>query len=297
MDIPAPSVAALQRRVKRERLMRKEIEKMLEDKTRELFIALEAVQDQQLALTRLSAGVAHEINNALNFVRGNGQHLERYIQVFEEVIDAYREAVAPDAEAATRLADLEAQRNVSFIRSDLPKLLQAIHTGVTRASDIVRDLGAFTRPEDGEMELSSIERPIEMALTLSANALKRKVTVHKDYGAPPPVRCHVGQLCQVFLNLLLNAAHAMEEAGEIHIRSHFEEDRVLASFRDTGAGMSPENQRRVFDPFFTTKAPGEGTGLGLMVSRRIIEEHGGEIWCESTLGEGTTFHICLPIEP
>ena len=232
-----PSLDTVRRRLERERKIRKQLEKMLEDKTRELFVALESLQDQKLALNRLSAGVAHEINNALNFVRGNTQHLERYVGVFEDVIEAYRQAVADREDVAKELAEFESSQGLDFIRKDLPKLLAAIHTGVARASDIVHDLGAFSRPSGEDMELTSVERPIDMALTLSTNTLKRKVTVHKEYDCAEPVRCHVGQLCQVFLNLFINAADAIDTKGDIFIKTRLVDDQVEIEVRDTGAGM------------------------------------------------------------
>lgn len=198
------SLELLRRRLDRERKIRKRLDEMIEDKTRELFMAMESLQDQKQALSRLSAGVAHEINNALNFVRCNAQHVERYVSVFEIVLDAYRGGVAQDPDKVRVLGEFESSQGLDFIRSDLPKLLAAVHTGVARAADIVRELGAFSRPAGESMELISVQRPIDMALTFSTNSLKRKVTVHTDYQQADPVLCHVGQLCQVLLNMFIN---------------------------------------------------------------------------------------------
>ncbi|MGH7336032.1 MAG: diguanylate cyclase [Myxococcota bacterium] len=294
-------IARLERGIAREQKLREDTERLLEDKSRELYLAAERFKEQQAvlvhseklsALGRMSAGVAHEINNALNFMRGNLQHLPRYVTVYQELLSAYRAALSP--EALTRLTALEDQKRLPFIQRDLPKLLGAMSTGVERAAIIVRDLGIFSRADDHGPEPTDLKQPMEVALTLAANRLKRNITVHKDYGDVPPVRCHGGQMSQVFLNILVNAGDAMEQ-GDIHITFRHAGERVSVAIQDNGPGITPENRRQLFEPFFTTKPPGQGTGLGLYMCLKIAREHGGDLQCQSEVGRGATFTLTLPV--
>jgi len=296
-------IARLERGLVREHKLREDTERLLEDKSRELYLAAERLKEQQAALVhseklsalgRMSAGVAHEINNALNFMRGNVQHLPRYVTVYEELLSAYRAALAASPDALTRLTALEDQKRLPFIQRDLPKLLGAMSTGVERATTIVRDLGIFSRADDHGPEPTDLKQPMEVALTLAANRLKRKITVHRDYGDVPPVPCHAGRMSQVFLNILVNAGDAMEQ-GDIHITFGRDGDRVTVAIQDNGPGITPENRRHLFEPFFTTKPPGQGTGLGLYMGLKIAKEHGGDLQCHSEVGRGTTFTLTLPV--
>ena len=318
--VPAPRDMTPERRIElrdralaRERALREKSERLLEDRTRELFLANEQLREQHAvlvqtevlvetekmsALGRMSAGVAHEINNALNFMRGNSQILPRYIGTYQELLQAYqREAeAAMSPEALERLRALEHGKRLAFVAQDLPKLLNSISVGLERATSIVRDLGAFSRSDDSEMELVDLRRPMEIGLTLAANRLKNKAAVVREYGETGPrARCHPGKISQVYLNLLLNAADAVPPGGQVRVGLAQREGRAVATFADNGPGIAAEHQRRLFEPFFTTKPPGEGTGLGLFMCKKIVEEHGGEIRCESEPGKGTIFRVSLPL--
>ena len=311
---PERRIELRERALARERALREEAERLLEDRTRELYLANEQLIEQQAvliqtevlvqtekmsALGRMSAGVAHEVNNALNFMRGNSQILPKYIGVYQELLGAYqREAgAAMTPEALERLRGLERATRVAFIAQDLPKLLNSIGIGLERATSIVRDLGAFSRSDDStEMEEVDLRRPMEIGLTLAANRLKNKAEVVREYGETGPrARCHPGKISQVYLNLLLNAADAVLPGGHIRIELAPRDGRAVATIADDGPGIDPDHQRRLFEPFFTTKPAGEGTGLGLFMCKKIIEEHGGEIRCESEPGKGTTFRVSLPL--
>jgi two-component system NtrC family sensor kinase len=285
------------RALDRERALRTELEQLLEDKTRELYLAAEREREQQRslvaseklsALGRMAAGVAHEINNALNIVRGNLPHLESYVEAYRALLAAHRSS-APD------IAALEDELRIEFIERDLPKLMAAMTIGVERATQIVHDMAVFSRGDEGMgFERVSIDEPLTVALTLAAARIGRGVTVHVDEPATPPIDCHSGRLSQVLLNLLINASDAIGDRGEIFVTRALEGDRVVVSVRDTGGGVPAELADRLFEPFFTTKPVGSGTGLGLFVSKQIVEEHGGSIGFRSS-PSGTTFVVSLPI--
>jgi signal transduction histidine kinase len=298
-------IARLQRAILRERGLRQEVEALLEEKTRNLYLTNQQLMEQQAAriqaeklsaLGRLSAGLAHEINNALNFIRGNLHHLNLYVKTYADLLEAYQKAVSGDPERARELQALEREKRLAYVKKDLPKVLSSMTVGTDRATAIVRDMDVFAKPEDAiAVEAIELKDPMELALVMASGRLKYKVTVTRDYGEPPRVRCHPGKVSQVFLNLLLNAADSIEEKGEIHLCFKVEGPRVIASIRDTGAGIPEASRDKVFEPFYTTKGPGKGTGLGLHMCRTIIKEHGGDIWFESEPGRGTTFFVALAI--
>lgn len=296
-------VIRLERALARERTLRAELEALVENRTRELYLALEEVQrragqehiERLTTLGGIAAGIAHEINNALNFVRGNVQHLERYTRAYDQALEAYREAVAIDPEKAKLLSAKEASLRIPLIQKDLPKLLGAVSTGVNRATTIVRDLGVFSRSESSDEAIVTFHEPLEIAMTLAASRLKRRRVVHDGASEPPLVVGNAGRISQILLNLLLNASDATEpDTGEIHTGFIVDPDKVTMYVRDNGAGIPDHVGARIFDPFFTTKEPGKGTGMGLFVSLKIAREHGGDLSFSSKPGEGTTFRLSLP---
>ncbi|MCK9297291.1 MAG: HAMP domain-containing histidine kinase, partial [Desulfobulbaceae bacterium] len=154
----------------------------------------------------------------------------------------------------------------------------------------------FSRKDQNTSSLASINDCLENALTVAWNELKYKATVEKDYGDLPLIRCYPNQLSQVFMNLLVNAAHAIASQGIIRIRTFTENGLIIISISDTGSGISPENKQKIFTPFFTTKEAGVGTGLGLSIVTEIVARHGGEIAVESEVGQGSTFTISIPVQ-
>ena len=186
--------------------------------------------------------------------------------------------------------------DLDYIRQDTPKLIKDTYEGAERIKRIVADLKDFTHPARNIVKQSDINKEIEKALSIVANELKHHCVVDKEFSELPLVSCNPQELQQVFINILMNAAQAMDEFGEITIRTETDNDTVLVQIEDTGQGIAKEDLDRIFDPFFTTKDIGRGTGLGLSVSYGIIQKHHGTITVDSTPGTGTTFTITLPVE-
>jgi signal transduction histidine kinase len=174
-------------------------------------------------------------------------------------------------------------------------MTQGIREGAERARKIVRDLRVFARSQDDVWQPVDLHEEIESSLTLLSHLLKDRVTVHRKLGDLPPVECIRSAIDQVFLNLLANAAQAIDGPGDITIETRRDGDAVVVSIADTGSGIAPDVAGRIFDPFFTTKPVGEGTGLGLSISYEIVKKHGGEIRAESPPGGGAVFTVRLPV--
>ncbi|MFN4341058.1 MAG: bacteriohemerythrin [Azonexus sp.] len=266
----------------------------------ELLARVEEAQQQLLqsekmaAIGQLAAGVAHEINNPVGFVNSNLGTLKTYIGQLFAVIDAYESAAnggdPGQIAAARQKADLD------FLREDLPALLAESQEGLGRVTKIVQDLKDFSRVDQAEYQLADLNRALESTLNVVWNELKYKADVVRELGDIPEVECIPAQINQVFMNLLVNAAQAIETRGRITVRSGTENGHVWFEVADTGKGMSPEVCKRVFEPFFTTKPVGQGTGLGLSISYDIIvKKHHGRFDVSSTPGEGTTFRLWLPL--
>jgi len=264
---------------------------------------LETTQNQLLqseklaAIGLLAAGVAHEINNPVGFVNSNLGTLRGYVESLLGLIDGYEaaETILP-GETRARLAGLKERADLEYLRSDIVALVDESREGLERVTRIVQDLKEFSRADTGVWELADLNKGIESTLNVVWNELKYKAEVVKEYGELPSIMCLPTQLNQVFMNLLVNAAQAIQDKGVITIRSGSEEDGVWVEVRDTGCGMPEEVQRRVFEPFFTTKPVGKGTGLGLSLAYGIVQKHNGRIDLESAPGQGTTFRVWLPRE-
>ncbi|MFH1491673.1 MAG: ATP-binding protein, partial [Pseudomonadota bacterium] len=197
---------------------------------------------------------------------------------------------------AGRIKALETESDIDFILQDMPGLIHESLDGIERIKKIVMDLKDFAHPGKKERVYADINRNLDSTLNIVWNELKYKVTVTKEYGDIPEVKCHPQQLNQVFMNLLVNAAQAIEDKGEIGIKTGRHNGGVSIQIRDTGKGIPKENLSRIFDPFFTTKDIGKGTGLGLNLAYNIIKEHRGSIEVESEAGRGTTFSIMIPLD-
>ncbi len=286
---------------------RKEAEQALEQRNVELEASNEKLAGAQTQLLQsekmasvgqLAAGVAHEINNPIGYVRSNLTSLTQYWQKISSVLEAYDqlEAALPVVTPEWKAVQALKQRvELDYVRHDIVSLLAESVEGVTRVEKIVRDLRDFSHVDQAEWMTADIHECIDSTLNVVWHELKYKGEVVKHYGDLPLVQCLPFQLKQVFMNLLVNAAHAIERQGIITIRTEREHADVRISFTDTGKGIEPAILKRIFDPFFTTKAIGVGTGLGLSVSYGIIQKHGGTIEVASEVGKGTTFTIRLPI--
>ena len=272
------------------------------DEQRRLLRALEEthvqlLQSEKLAsIGQLAAGVAHEINNPVGFISANLNTLKTWVRSLLDVIAAH-EAALPQLEPAQRdaLAAMGRAADLDYVRDEIATLIDESIDGALRVRRIVQDLRDFSRPGSGEWCVADIHAGLESTLNVVHNELKYKADIVREYGDLPPVECLPSQLNQVFMNLLVNAAHAIPERGVITIRTSSDDEHVSIAISDTGTGMTPDIVRRIFDPFFTTKPVGQGTGLGLSVSHGIVERHRGTIDVTSEPGRGTTFRIRLPI--
>ena len=256
--------------------------------------------EKMAAIGQLAAGVAHEINNPVGFVKANLGPLEEYLTGLLQLVDAYRLVAKrcppddPALYAANRIAD---RFELDYVRTDSVALIAESKDGLERIRRIVRDLKDFSHVDDAEWKFIDIHACLESTLNVVWNELKYKVTLVKDYSGLPEITCLPSQLSQVFMNILINAAQAISDHGTITLRTGLEANSIWVEIEDTGAGIAPEHLSRIFEPFFTTKPVGSGTGLGMAVSYGIIQKHDGRIDVRSEVGHGTTFRIKLPIHP
>ena len=257
----------------------------------------------------LAAGVAHEINNPISFVNGNLMALKKYSVRISDILSIYGEMERSMEQGMTdKIPSLREEAKavkekykLDFIMEDMVNLVEESLEGTGRVSDIVKDLNIFSRVDSAEPEHMDLNEAMDKTLNIIWNELKYKVTIIKDYGALPAIKCFPQKISQVFMNILMNAAQAIEEKGTIEIETrHIEigrradDRRVEIRISDTGKGIPAKELSKIFDPFFTTRPVGEGTGLGLSIAYDIIDAHYGEIKVESEEGTGTTFIVSLP---
>jgi signal transduction histidine kinase len=243
---------------------------------------------------QLVAGVAHELNNPIGFVFSNVSTLDDFVRRLRAMLDVYRAVPLPDAEAGRVRARWDALK-VDYALTYVDSMIQGIREGAERARKIVRDLRVFARTQDEVWQTVDLHEELESSLTLLNHLLKDRVQVHRKFGDLPDVECIRSQIDQVFLNLLANAAQAIEGPGAITIETRRDGPTAVIAIADTGSGIPPEIMGRLFDPFFTTKPVGEGTGLGLSISYEIVKKHGGEIRAESPAGGGAVFTVRIPL--
>ncbi|MBI4938045.1 MAG: PAS-domain containing protein [Nitrosomonadales bacterium] len=259
------------------------------------------LQSEKMAsIGQLAAGVAHEINNPIGYVSSNLGSLGQYVEKLIGVMEAYERAEPYLSTSLLReeLRLLKQETDWEYLRQDARDLLRESAEGVMRVKKIVQDLKDFSHVDQAEWQCVDLHKGIDSTLNIVRNEIKYSAEVAKEYGAIPPVECMASQLNQVFMNMLINASHAIGEGnhGKITIRTGAENDMVWVEFADTGKGIAPENLKRIFDPFFTTKPVGKGTGLGLSLSFGIIEKHHGRIEVQSEMGKGATFRVWLPVK-
>lgn len=299
------------------------LEHRVEERTQELQTALNHVKQAQLQLVQaekmsslgqLVAGIAHEINNPVNFIHGNLAHANQYSQDLLALMELYRAQLPlPTPEIQAKEADID----LEFLREDLPRLLSSMRLGADRIREIVQSLRNFSRLDEAAIKEVDIHEGLDSTLMILQNRLKAKsdhpaIQVIKEYGTLPLVECYAGQLNQVFMNILSNAIDALEERdtqrlpaemaahpSTITIRTEpIGSTRIAIRITDNGPGMTAEVQHRLFNPFFTTKPVGKGTGMGMSISYQIItERHGGTLECISQPGQGAEFVIEIPARP
>jgi hemerythrin-like metal-binding protein/PAS domain S-box-containing protein len=258
------------------------------------------IQSEKMAsIGQLAAGVAHEINNPLGYIYSNLNNMKRYLQDLIKAADMaetlLRQLPADQAEVQA-FNQFKKTIDLEFLKQDAVDLVDESLEGASRARKIVQDLRDFSRIDKQERALFDLEAGMDATLNIVNNELKYKAEIIKEYAGLKPFECVGAQLNQVFMNLLVNAAQAIEEFGKIIIRTGYQSpDWLWVEVEDTGQGMSEATKARIFDPFFTTKPVGKGTGLGLSLSYKIIRDHQGRIEVDSTPGQGTRFRIYFPV--
>jgi two-component system NtrC family sensor kinase len=288
-----------QRRLEAETALRQRNEELLQINRSLQEAQSQLLQAEKMAsIGQLAAGVAHEINNPIGYVQSNLGALDGYLREIFIYLDAYAQgesSLPPGCEALAVLQRLRHEIDLPFVREDLTQLMAESREGITRVKDIVDNLKDFSRPGDDSWQLADLHRGLDSTLKIVSNEIKYKAEVVKEYGPAAEVECLPSQLNQVFMNLLVNAAHAIEERGRITIRTGVVDSQAWVEVADTGCGIAPENLGRLFDPFFTTKPVGKGTGLGLSLAYSIVQRHKGRIEVRSERGAGSAFRVWLPL--
>lgn len=257
------------------------------------------IQSEKLAsIGQLAAGVAHEINNPIGYVHSNLGTLADYSRHLLTLIGTYEEALRSPGPAATaEIAELRRRFDIDFVVDDLPALLSESREGIERVRKIVQDLKDFSRSDRGDgWVVADIHRGLDSTLNIVWNEIKYKGQIVKSFGDLPAIECLPSELNQVFMNILMNAAQAINDQGIITISTGSDGGHVWVAIGDDGEGIPETNLSRIFDPFFTTKPVGKGTGLGLAISYGIVAKHNGRIDVTSTPGQGSMFRIVLPVK-
>jgi PAS domain S-box-containing protein len=305
VSISADITAKLEAERKRQELAER-LESTIRERDR-VEIDLRLAQKLE-SVGRLAAGVAHEINTPIQYVGDSAQFLSSAYTDYYTALQAYRQSLqdiangTPVADAQRQMAQIEQTCDVEFLSAEIPKAVERTLEGIERVAKIVRAMKEFSHPDQSAQGPADINHAIESTLTVAKNEYKYVATVTTDFGPLPPVTCNIDQLNQVFLNLIVNSAHAIEAVhkqsgtGRIAITTRQVGDHVELVFADNGCGIPQEHLDKVFDPFFTTKEVGKGTGQGLAITRSIIvDKHKGTVNVVSTIGQGAQFTLRLPI--
>ncbi|MBI5905811.1 MAG: PAS domain-containing protein [Deltaproteobacteria bacterium] len=254
-------------------------------------------QEKMASIGQLAAGVAHEINNPIGFINSNLGTLGKYLSRLSEFLFEQTACIGAGAPAATvdALRQKREQLKIDYILKDLDDLVRESLEGAERVRSIVADLKSFSRVDESDFKMADLNECLRSTINIVWNEIKYKATMKKDLGEIPRTRCNPQQMNQVFMNLLVNAAHAIENRGEITVRSWVSDGSIGVCVEDTGRGIPKENLERIFEPFFTTKEVGKGTGLGLSITYDIVKKHRGDISVRSEPGKGTSFTVRIPV--
>ncbi|MGV1099512.1 sensor histidine kinase [Thiovibrio sp. JS02] len=252
--------------------------------------------EKMASIGQLAAGIAHEINNPIGFIASNLGSLKKYIARILEFVEILASREGQGDNALETLAQKRKELKIDFILEDVKSLIDDSLEGTERVKKIVQDLKSFSRADQDLVKYDSVNDILESTIGMVWNEIKYKATLHREFAEVPRTKCNPQQLSQVFVNLLMNAAQAIEERGEITVKTWADDASVFASVSDTGCGIAENVLPRLFDPFFTTKEVGKGTGLGLSIAYDIItKKHHGEIDVRSTPGMGSVFTVRIPI--
>jgi len=283
-----------------ERLLLKKTNTQLEQAYNELKQTQSQIvqQEKMASIGQLAAGVAHEINNPMGFISSNLASLDNYLEKLTRFLTSQDMLLTglQDEQALRELQDKRKNLKIDYLLKDIPDLITESRDGADRVRVIVQNLKNFSRLDGNEICPTSINGCLDSTLNIIHNELKYKAEIIKEYGEDlPPVKAFPQQLNQVFMNILVNAAQAIEKKGVITIRTWLEKNYIRVSISYTGCGIPQQNLSRIFDPFFTTKEVGKGTGLGMSITYDIIKKHDGTIFVESGAGCGSTFTVSLPV--
>lgn len=285
----------------------------LKESNEELNVTLENLKQAQsqlvesekmASLGQLTAGIAHEINNPINFVTSNVTPLKRDVDILLDVVNDIEQVALSESdlpEKKKQIEDLKEENDFDYLKTEIAHLLKGIHEGASRTAEIVKGLRIFSRVDEDDLKLADVTAGIDSTLVVINNLLTNKIKIIKEFEDLPMIECYPGKLNQVFLNILSNAVHAINKKfgdkpeGIITIKTYHNNDYVFIKIDDNGTGMDETVRRKIFDPFFTTKEVGEGTGLGMSIAYNTVHKHKGEIHVSSVPGEGTEFIIQLPI--
>lgn len=259
--------------------------------------------EKMASLGQLTAGIAHEINNPINFVTSNVNPLKRDIDILLQTIDTIETVAlssASQVDKQQQIDDLKEEIDFDYLKMEIGHLIKGIHEGASRTAEIVKGLRIFSRLDEDDLKKANINEGLDSTIVIVNNLLTNRIKLHKDYSDIPEIECYPGKLNQVFLNIISNAIHAIkkrygdEQGGQISITTLSDEKGVVIKIADNGTGMDEVTKKKVFEPFFTTKDVGEGTGLGMSIVYNTIRKHQGEITINTTVGIGTEFIIELP---
>lgn len=290
-------------------IKRKQMERNIRDRNDELQHTIEQLQltqkqliqsEKMAVLGQMSAGIAHEINNPISFVKSNVQVLKNYWQDIDQWINNTRQHVASgEVIDQQHLTDSLNALDYPFIKEDVDEMLVATSDGIKRVAELVADLKTFTHPGNDGMSHGNIATVIDSAAKIAGKGIPGNIKIHTSFATSlPDIAYHNGKLQQVFINLIVNAAQAMQpEGGTIWIRGKATSSNVIVEVEDSGCGMEQAVIDKLFTPFFTTKPVGDGTGLGLSISYAILNSHNASVSVESCVGKGTTFIITFPLNP
>jgi PAS domain S-box-containing protein len=284
-------------------------DKLVEEMRQRARVVIELQLAQKLeSVGRLAAGIAHEINTPIQYVGDSVHFLRSAYKDFNQLLDSWLSAadvlLENPAHAALRLeiAELTARFDLDFLRAEIPKAFERTSDGVERVANIVKAMKEFAHPDPNEQNPADLNHAIGTTLLVASNEYKYFARIHTEFAELPAIVCNIGELNQVFLNLIVNAAHAIHDAGrdvdtgEIKISTALEGDAVIIRISDNGCGVPAENLSKLYDPFFTTKEVGRGTGQGLAITHSIVvDKHGGHIGVTSVVGAGTEFTLRLPV--